>query len=116
MEILVIICSIIMIILLTVNLYVHIKKNHVYVIIHSTFGVISVTNELEISEDIIHSHYFPEKVVITEIDNCPHFPNLNKKPLKCFKVYGKYENAFNEVEESFNEYLVVLKVHFEDLI
>ena len=116
MEIIVIVCSIVMTLFLMANLYMHIKKNHVYVVIHNIFGVISVTDELELSEDIIHSHYFPEKVIITEIDSCPYFPDLNKKPLKYFKVYGKYENAFNGVEESFNEYLVVLKVHFEDLI
>ena len=109
-EIVVIGGCIIMSTLLVINIIVNLRRDFVYVIVHFDLGLISVTNDLTLSEGIINLYFSPNRVFITEVDSVPYF-NESGTHLKYFKVTGKDED-----DEPFTDYILVTKLFYDELL
>jgi len=109
-EIVVIGGCIIMSTLLIINIIINLRKDFAYVIVHFDLGVISVTDDLALSEDIINLYFSPNNVFITEVDSVPYF-NESGQHLKYFKVTGQDED-----DEPFTDFILVTKLFYDELL
>lgn len=109
-DIILIICCIVLAVLMIINIYVRIKKNFVYLIVHDTYGVMAVTDQLDLSRSLIQLYYMPNGVSIEDVTKCLYFSESGEHQLY-FEVKG-----YDLDHGHFTNYILVTKIQFEELL